>query len=151
MNVRGGFTAFNNADMSVRYSKEDIYRIDTFTSSQTGQQFFVDSTRNENYYISNVYNQLALDLSATFSTNKSNKFSFYAGVGALVGFTYANYLDVMHSTGINDYYGDHSSNNHQNYNRFWSRSTENEKMKLDNAGSTVAVFIPLGVEYRLSK
>lgn len=151
MNVRGGFTAFNNIDMSVRYIKDDVYRIDTFTSSQTGQQIFVDSTRSDSYNISNINNQLALDLTATFSTNKSNKFSFYAGFGTFLGFTYASYLDVMHSNRITNNNGFSDPIRYQNNNQSWMSTTENEKFKLDNVGSTAAIYIPLGIEYRVSK
>jgi hypothetical protein len=151
MNIRGGFTALNKADMSVRYIKEDVYRIDTFTSSQTGQQIFVDSTRTDEYHFSTVSNQLALDLSATFSTNKSNKFSFYAGVGTFFGFTYASYLDVMHSNRITNNNGFSDPIRYQNNNQSWMSMTENEKFKLDNVGTTAAIYIPLGIEYRVSK
>ncbi len=150
MNLRGGFTALNKSDMSVSYIKEDVYRIDTFTSSQTGQQIFIDSTRTDEYHFSTVSNQLAFDLSATFSTNKLNKFSFYAGFGTFFGFTYANYLDVMHSNRITNN-GFSDPIRYQNNNQSWMSTAENEKLKLDNVGSTAAIYIPLGIEYRVSK
>jgi hypothetical protein len=150
MNFRGGFTALNKADKSVSYLKEDVYRVDTLTSSQTGQQIYIDSTRTDEYHFSTVSNQLAMDLSATFSTNKLNKFSFYAGFGTFFGFTYASYLDVMHTNRITKNNGFSDPVRYQN-NQMWNSSTENEKLKLDNVGSIAAIYIPLGIEYRISK
>jgi hypothetical protein len=151
MNLRGGFTALNKADMSVSYIKEDVYRIDTFTSSQTGQQIFIDSTRTDEYNFSTVSSQLAFDLSATFSTNKLNKFSFYAGLGTFFGFTYASYLDILHTNQITNNNGFNDPIRYQNINQSWKSTAENEKLKIDNVGSIAAIYIPLGIEYRVSK
>ena len=40
---------------------------------------------------------------------------------------------------------------YQNNNQSWMSTAENEKLKLDNVGSTAAIYIPLGIEYRVSK
>jgi hypothetical protein len=60
-------------------------------------------------------------------------------------------LDILHTNQITNNNGFNDPIRYQNINQSWKSTAENEKLKIDNVGSIAAIYIPLGIEYRVSK
>ncbi|MES2555140.1 MAG: hypothetical protein V4604_03265 [Bacteroidota bacterium] len=69
------------------WTRTEIITIDTLTSSQTGQQYTVDSTHYQTIGRSYSANEFMFGVSHFFQTDPLRRFSLYVGVSANVGFS----------------------------------------------------------------
>lgn len=72
---------------SQSWTKNEVFTIDTLTSSQTGQQYPVDSTHNQTIGRSYSANEFMVGVSHFFQTDPSRRFSLYLGINASYGFS----------------------------------------------------------------
>ncbi len=69
------------------WTKSETFTIDTLTSSQTGQQYAVDSTHQRTVGRSYEANDFMIGLSHFFQTNPARRFALHLGITASYGFS----------------------------------------------------------------
>ena len=141
---RIGISHGSSGDLSYWANRSSTAPYDTLTSSQTGQQYFTDSTYSENYFMRYSSQQLRLESSVIFRTNPAKRWSLYAGAGLSFGLsykaeTYINYFAYSSVSGLASEYS--GSQNYQS-------KTEHFKNKMTTSTS---LFVPMGVDFRIGK
>jgi hypothetical protein len=134
--------------MDLGYYKTSTYRIDTFTSSQTGQQLFIDSSVSENYIMRHQSKMLQLDASVIWRTNNTNKLKLMGGIGIAIGTTMNAYTEVLYSKSA--YINNPSTVQYYRPIRTVAIESKNERYINPNQ-SSYSVYLPMGVDYQLSK
>jgi hypothetical protein len=134
--------------MDLGYYKTSTYRIDTFTSSQTGQQIFVDSSVSDNYIMRHQSKMLQLDASVIWRTNNTNKLKLMGGIGIAIGTTMNAYTEVLYSKSA--YINNPSTVQYYRPIRTVAIESKNERYINPNQ-SSYSVYLPMGVDYQLSK
>jgi hypothetical protein len=69
------------------WTKTETFVIDTLTSSQTGQQYTIDSTHNQTLGRSYEANEFMIGVSHFFQTNPLRRFALHVGITASYGFS----------------------------------------------------------------
>lgn len=141
---RIGISHGSTGDLSFGANRNRTAPYDTLTSSQTGEQYFSDSTYAENYFMRYSAQQLRLESSVIFRTNPAKRWSIYAGAGLSFGVsykaeTYIHYFAYSSVSGINSGYL--TSENYQS-------SSEHFRNKMTTSTSA---FVPMGVDFRIGK
>jgi hypothetical protein len=132
---------YGSLDVQVyNLNREDRVRVDTLTSSQTGQMTFVDSVTYNTLRANYLSEQLQLDASVIFSSDRERRFSLYAGFGTTFGMTFNNRTDVVYTENPYFYYLE------QNLGAF---SWETEQFKNKN-GLIGSAYVPIGGAFKLS-
>jgi hypothetical protein len=134
--------------MDLGYYKTSTYRIDTFTSSQTGQQLFIDSSVSENYIMRHQSKMLQLDASIIWRTTNTNKLKLMGGIGIAIGTTMNAYTEVLYSKSA--YINNPSTVQYYRPIRTVAIESKNERYINPNQ-SSYSVYLPMGVDYQLSK
>jgi hypothetical protein len=116
-------------------------RIDTLTSSQTGQVTYVDSIWSSSYNMNYYSEQIRLDASMIFRTNPEARWSAYGGLGVTAGMSINAYTTIDYS----EYsYGSSYSSFYYGGNGVFSSETIRNKT---NFG--FSTYIPVGVDFRV--
>lgn len=129
-------------------SYTETFRIDTLTSSQTGEQLFVDSFSTHSYNASYSQEQLRLDASLLFRYNADKRWSFYGGIGANFGLSYNG------QTSVNQYVSPYGSGYGYGYNLFNDmvhNGTHTQETFENKGGFGFGVYAPLGVDFQVGK
>ncbi len=141
---RIGISHISLGDISKGFSKSTIVPYDTLTSSQTGQQYFLDSTYEENYNMNYSSQQLRLETSLIYRTNPENRWSVYAGIGLSFGFSY----NASTTIDFNSY--SYGSSYDQSYD--YSNWGQDKREYFENKSNwSTSVFVPMGIDFRLGK
>lgn len=127
---------------SAGFSKDTYAPFDTLTSSQTGEQFYIDSVHSENYFMDYRSQQLRIESSLIYRTNVEKRWSVYAGIGASLGLSYNAHTHISYST------SDYISSTYSNYSGNYSTATEHYRNKTNISTS---LFVPMGVDFRIGK
>jgi hypothetical protein len=141
---RIGISHIALGDISKGFSKSTIVPYDTLTSSQTGQQYFLDSTYSENYNTRYSAQQLRLETSLIYRTDPSKRWSVYTGLGASFGISY-NAQTVIEYT---------SYNNASTMNEYYTTTEQGKNIVeyfQNKMNFSTAIFIPMGVDFRMGK
>lgn len=149
--LRFGIAYSDGVSTSAYYLKEDVSYLDTLYPTNSAQAVYVDSIYSSHYSISKISQNINLEASYLTSTNPESRFSLYTGLGLSIGIsldtqtrishTQANYLEYSVASGT---YSSIYDNKFDNYN------TESEKIK-SKANFNASAFVPLGLDFRLSK
>ncbi len=120
---------------------------DTLTSSQTGQSIAIDSLSISTYEFSHAYKSIALDASFIFLKEYPRRWSLYGGGGVSVGATFDGRMNAEHSVEqrTDPVVSGSGSSGTEPY-----TSWEQEEVRTKD-DLCVAMYLPLGVTYRLSK
>lgn len=143
LELRVGATS-NNINFSYYASQQDKYRIDTLKGTNTNTQVFVDSLRNK--YLSANYNAklIGADIALLCKTNDARKFSFYGGLGLNVA--------TLLNASTNIYYSEYSyGNSYSNNNYYQNDTSASENLASTSKTNITNFYIPLGINYKLSK
>jgi hypothetical protein len=134
--------------MDLGYYKTSAYRIDTFTSSQTGQQLFIDSSVSDNYIMRHQSKMLQLDASVIWRTNNSNKLKLMGGIGIAIGTTLNAFTEVMYSkTSFTN-----SPSIMPTYQHINNAVLESKNEHYINPNqSSYSIYLPMGIDFQLSK
>lgn len=132
--------------LSTGGSYTETFRVDTLTSSQTGDQFFIDSFSTHSYNAIYSQEQLRLDASLLFRYHADKRWSFYGGIGANFGLSY-NAQTRIHQrvSPYGDNYGFGLLND-----IFLSGTHEQETFE-NKGGFGFGVYAPLGVDFQVGK
>jgi len=136
----------NNA-LSTGGSYTESFRIDTLTSSQTGDQFFVDSFSTHSYNATYSQEQLRLDASLIFRYKADKRWSFFGGIGANFGLSYNCVTNIDHHVSP---YGDFGGMYMFNDMLFDSGTHEQETFE-NKGGFGFGVYAPLGIDFQVGK
>lgn len=145
--LRAGFTYQSHEGNNLDLRMDTRTPYDTLTSTQTGQVTYVDSLMIQRYHMSHRYEQVALDASLIFMKEYPRRWSLYGGVGLQLGLSMAGRVQVDHTV---EHLIDPSlvSGQSGSPNRDQERETEEFTTKSDVC---MALYVPLGVSYRLGR
>lgn len=134
--------------LSAGGSYTETFRIDTLTSSQSGEQFFIDSFSTHSYHANYTQEQLRLDASLIFRYKADKRWSFFGGIGANFGLSYNAATTIHHRVSpYGDYYG-YGFFNDIMFNDFGTHETETFENK---GGFGLGVYAPLGIDFQVGK
>lgn len=141
--LRVGLNYLSKTNFTGSAGREDNYPYDTLTSSQTGQQYFLDSTNSKHVYMSQEMEQLSLDASFIFRTDVEARWSFHGGFGLLLGYSFnaVTYISYSANSSMASYTSEYDNSNND---------SEHEQFRNKNFLIT-AVYLPLGVDFRIGK
>lgn len=135
--------------LSQSFHKQLTYAHDTLTSSQTGEQTYVDSVQIDHYDISYRQKRLMLDASLIFRTKSESRWGLYAGIGMSLGASFRNQTDMdysmykgvsgvarMHDMFFSNMFGNDNDRRHEHF--------------ANTSSFAGALYIPLGASFRLS-
>lgn len=131
--------------MQTSGSYTESFPMDTLTSSQTGEQFIIDSFSTHGYHAYYGQKQIRLDASLIFRYNAKNRWSFFGGIGANFGFTYQANTNIQH------YVTPWADYNYNYSNWIYSEGTHIEENFEHKGGYGLGVYAPLGVDFQVGK
>lgn len=142
--LRLGISYFSGTSLTGYLYKETRKTYDTLTSSQTGQNIYLDSITSQSYGMNYSSQQLRFDGSVIFRTNPEARWSLYTGIGITAGLSINAKTEIYYSK--NQY----SNSNSTSYSSFGSGDYKSENFKQKN-NFGASTFIPLGVDFRIGK
>ena len=127
----GALSAFGSYSQSFPY--------DTLTSSQTGEQTFLDSTNSKYYNMNHSNQQIRLDGAMIFRMFPEKRWSIHTGLGASLGMSYQSNTEIRYweSTSISS--GD-----------YYEENGVSETFKNKNSLGA-SLYIPFGVDFGIGK
>jgi hypothetical protein len=127
----GALSAFGSYSQSFPY--------DTLTSSQTGEQTFLDSTNSKYYSMNHSNQQIRLDGAMIFRMFPEKRWSIHTGLGASIGMSYQSNTEIRfwESTSISS--GD-----------YYEENGVRESFKNKNSLGA-SLYIPFGVDFGIGK
>lgn len=139
-------TKQNNA-LASGGSYTESFRVDTLTSSQTGEQFFIDSFSTHSYNAQFAQEQLRLDASLIFRYKAEKRWSFYGGIGVNFGLSY-NSTTTVHQR-VSPYgngleYGMFND-------LFYDGGTHETESFENKGGFGMSIYTPLGIDFQVGK
>jgi hypothetical protein len=148
---RAGISAQGISASIYNTSNSFTTRIDTLVSAANGSIYgFVDSIHRDFTFSSYMATAVKLDFSYLASTDVSKRFSFYSGVGLNFGITLAPRTEIhLHSwdseriTDTNDNYISNQS--------VYNSLNVNRQVYQNKMGYMAALYVPIGVDFRLGK
>ncbi|MFM6946241.1 MAG: hypothetical protein ACKOWW_03815 [Flavobacteriales bacterium] len=147
--LRVGLTHINQGSaLSYGGSYTESFTVDTLTSSQTGEQFFIDSFSTHGYNARYSQEQLRLDASLIFRLNGEKRWSIYGGIGANIGLSYNCLTTVHHGVspnGDSQFYGIYND-----YMTYQGGVQQNETFE-NKGGIGVGIYAPLGIDFQVGK
>lgn len=142
INFRVGITHVSNYSLlSAHGSFYESAPYDTLTSSQTGQQTFIDSSHSKSYDMNYSNQQIRLDGAVIFRMFPEKRWSLHTGLGASIGMSY-------HATTSLRYWESSSING--NNGGYYNESGKNETFQNKNSLGA-ALYIPFGVDFCIGK
>jgi hypothetical protein len=145
--LRAGFTFQSHEGNHLDLRMDTRTPFDTLSSAQTGQVTYVDSLTIRRYHMSHSYQQVALDASLIFLKEYPRRWSLYGGAGIQLGLSMDGRVQLDHTV---EQLTDPSlvSGQSSNPNRDQERETEEFTTQSDLC---LALYVPLGVSYRLGR
>ena len=137
---RVGITHITNAGvLSANGVYFQSFPYDTLTSSQTGEQTFLDSTNSKYYSMNHSNQQIRLDGAMIFRMFPEKRWSIHTGLGASIGMSYQSNTEIRswESTSISS--GD-----------YYEENGLRESFKNKNSLGA-SLYIPFGVDFGIGK
>lgn len=121
---------------------------DTLTSSQTGEQVFVDSVHQSNYWIRRSAERFGLNASLIWRTDA--RWSFFGGVGLAGGLAMNAGTSVTHDTyeGID---GPGSSYENGHYSNGGYGNRDNLEVFRNGTGWWLSMYTPIGLDFQIAR
>ena len=146
---RLGFTYLQQMSLYKEYHRKETFAYDTLVSSQTGQEYYVDSVSDQNYYLENLSDVLALELSTNWSTRPDKRWSFFGGVGISGGLSLNSVTNISYQRRSKLESGNDGDFNISNSGKGFFESKD--EMYTNKANSFYAAFFPVGINWRIGK
>jgi hypothetical protein len=144
--VRIGLAFYSQASLESFYFREDRKAYDTIINLQSGDTAYLDSVISKSLAMEYGSDQLRLDASVIFRTERTRRFSLYTGVGVTAGLTLSAYTNIHYlerrwvvernKPGV---FGDTTAQSDR-HERFVNRK-----------GAGVSIYIPMGIDFRIGK
>jgi hypothetical protein len=137
---RVGITHITNAGvLSANGVYFQSFPYDTLTSSQTGEQTFLDSTNTKRYEMNHSNQQIRLDGAMIFRMFPEKRWSIHTGLGASIGMSYRSNTEI-------NYWETSSIPSEYNYGYGVERESYRNKNSLG-----ASLYIPFGVDFGIGK
>lgn len=140
--LRIGVNYANKTNFTGSAYRDETYAYDTLTSSQTGEQYYLDSTISKSVYMDQSVEQLALDASLLFRTDPEARWSLQGGVGVMLGFSFNSSTRLSYNEWTTVPYGNASQSG--------SNGSQFEQFRNENYMST-SLYLPFGVDFRIGQ
>lgn len=134
--------------LSTGGSYTETFRVDTLTSSQSGEQFFVDSFSIHSYNANYSQEQLRIDASFIFRYKADKRWSFFGGIGANFGLSYNASTTIHHQVSPYGNSFGYGFFNGLYYNDFGTHEIETFE---NTGGFGFGVYAPLGIDFQVGK
>jgi len=143
--MRFGISLADGRNLSKSYSKSEDFRVDTLTSSRSGEEYYVDSTASQNLYLDYSQSQVFLSAAYLIGSNPEERFSFFTGVGLMSGIAIdaSTYISKSNSS-----YTENSRSINDELTREYNSKSEDEYFK-NKMAFTMIASIPIGVDFRI--
>lgn len=151
--IRLGFSAGSyHVNWNNTYESKDTYRIDTLIAQQSGEQFYIDSTRVRTLNYEHIAQMFNLHFDYLLYLNPGNKLTFYTGVGARFGISLSNTVTSNYNEydGYNGDYWAYYKSKKDYYNNDWEKSYVSNTKTLSPT-TNINAHALVGLNYRLSK
>ncbi len=144
--LRVGATYFGPGSLYRQWYRSSTGRYDTLTSSISGQTSFVDTTWNDSYSANYQFSRIGLNASYILRKRTPNKWSWYVGIGGMVGTTFNASASVEHRIFTE------ASNSYVDYPELggYFDNEEREEMHIASTGWGAAYALA-GIDLRLGK
>lgn len=148
--LRLGFNYGSFSTLSGYLQQTERFVYDTLVSAQFGNVYFADSVVNRSLVMDQSTQQLSMDLALLYRTNTENRISLYTGIGIGAGISMnANTYIRYHKRSTSEVNGSSDSDFiGGNYSEESNLKTESFKSKNP---SSFWVYIPIGIDFRISK
>ena len=148
---RAGISAQGISASIYNTSNSFTTRIDTLVSSANGSIYgFIDSTHRDFTYSSYMATAVKLDFSYLASTDVSKRFSFYSGFGLNFGITLAPRTEIYSHSWDSEQITD-TNDNYISTQSVYNSSNVNRQVYQNKMGYMAALYVPIGVDFRLGK
>ena len=149
--LRLGFTSgLYQLNWNNYYSNKETYRIDTLVSQTTGKEIYIDSTHHKSLNYEHRAQMFNLHADYLLYFNPRDKFSFYTGIGASIGFSLSNTVTASYyEHGENDY-----EKSFYDYDKSWEKEDKNNSYSNSKRLSPALNYnlrSLVGLNYRISK
>ena len=147
--LRVGFSYFSGTSLTGYLYKETRKTYDTLTSSQTGQNIYIDSLTVQAYGMNYSSQQLRFDGSVIFRSDPTARWSLFIGIGITTGISINAKTQIYYSKYSrveNQYF----NNNSTSFPSSGSGDYKSENFKQKNNFGASA-FIPLGIDFRIGR
>lgn len=139
---RVGLTHVSNYSiLSAHGSFYESAPYDTLTSSQTGQQTFIDSSHTKSYDMNYSNQQIRLDGAMIFRMFPEKRWSLHTGLGASIGMSYRATTSLRYWE---------SSSIDSNSGSYYSETGKSETFQNKNSLGA-SLYIPFGVDFCIGK
>jgi hypothetical protein len=145
--LRVGFNYSSISVINCSLSQQLSQTADTLTSSQTGQQYFVDSIFMQDFDMQLNAQMLQFDASLIFRTNPKLRLSAYAGVGFNLGSSINSTIDILYNE--NRY----TNSQYEKKGSSFNSSTDKNTREYFNSGklNSYSIYTPFGMDFRIGK
>lgn len=143
---RFGFSAGSGQHAEASYNRYRTFLTDTLISPRTGNTVYVDSISSKQYGFASRAMLLQIDLSAIWRSRNPNKLTLFGGVGFSGGVSLWSETDL----GFTEYSDVRGAGMYYSGMRSSSFSKVSEQFS-GKQHSIMAVYLPFGIDYRLSK
>lgn len=148
---RAGISAQGISASIYNTSNSFTTRIDTLVSSSNGSVFgFVDSTHRDFTFSSYLATAVKLDFAYLASTDVAKRFSFYSGVGMNFGITIAPRTEIHSHSWDSEQITD-TNGNYISTQSVYNALNVNRQVYQNKMGYMAALYVPIGVDFRLGK
>jgi hypothetical protein len=144
--LRIGLALFSQTSLQASFSRQDRKPCDTVVNPQTNQVSYIDSVVDQHLHMEYGSRQLRLDVSLIYRTNRSRRFTLYAGAGITAGFALSAYTAFDYTVrrwtverNVEGVYGDSIA-----------RTEQHEEFDAGQ-GWGAAIYFPLGVDFRVGR
>lgn len=128
----------------LRHTVQAAY--DTLTSSQTGQQVFLDSVYQSDYRILRSGERFGLNASIIWRTN--GRWSLFGGAGLAGGPTMNMRTRIRHQV---MHWVDGPDVGYDNYPTNWRENEDNEELFRNGTGWWSSFYVPIGLDFQLAR
>jgi len=142
--LRVGLVGTDGVSFGSTLYKSNTFHYDTLISQKTGAQYFVDSQSFSSYAMNYQSTNLLLDVALIYRNNSSKRWSLFGGFGIAAGASITANGIVRKDQYNNVANGFGSSSNSS------SNNSQQEVFK-GPKNILVSAYIPLGVDFKLSK
>ena len=149
--LRTGISAQGISASIYNTSNSFTTRIDTLVSSANNSIYgFVDSIHRDFTYSSYLSTAVKLDFAYLASTDITKRMTFYSGVGLNFGITIASRTEIHSHSWDSEQITD-TNDNYISTQSVYNSSNVNRQVYQNKMGYMAAMYVPIGVDFRLGK
>lgn len=149
--LRIGLGYSSGSSFNAGLYRHDRSPYDTLTSSQTGNEIYVDSVTHRNLNVNHYADYLRLDVAYIFRTGGDSHWSLFGGIGArgMVGFNGRTSVQYHVSKGTEQQR--QGQDGYFDYYRDFDNDTFEEETFVGGTSFGGALYLPLGIDVRFGK